>query len=131
MVAGLFRLRLMRWSLKVEAATFLAVLMAGCSGERAKTTSRFELEGQNGALISGTFVMDDTNHASIALVDSTNFTFSAAKVSYAFTNVGTGGQIKVRLFQNEKAQGSSSGVRFVKGRAEMTGLGSSMSVTSE
>ena len=121
----------MQWSLKVGAAILLAPLIIGCGGGRQKTTSRFELEGQNGALVSGTFVIDDTNHISIALVDSTNFTFTADKVNYAFTNVGTGGQIKVRLFQNEKAQGNASGVRFVKGRAEMTGLGASMSVTSE
>jgi hypothetical protein len=121
----------MQWSLKAGAAILLAPLIIGCGGGRAKTTSRFELEGQNGALISGTFVIDDTNRVSIALVDSTNFTFTADKVSYAFTNVGTGGQIKVRLFQNEKPQGNSSGVRLVKGRAETTGVGSTMSVTSE
>jgi hypothetical protein len=116
--------------LRVGIAALLAAVLVGC-GERPKSTSRFELQGQNGALVSGTIVIDDTNQLAIPMVDSTNVTVAADKVSYAFTNVGTGGQIKVRVFQNEKAQGDSSGARFVKGRAEMTGHGSSMSVSSE
>ena len=127
----MFTVRGMDRSLKVGIFGLLAVVVAGCGGTRPKTTSRFELAGQDGALVAGTFVVDETNQVSIAMVDATNFTFTADKVSYAFTNVGTGGKIKVRLFQNEKAQGESTGARFVKGHAEMTGLGSSMSVSSE
>jgi hypothetical protein len=122
----------MQWSVKVGiVVAMLAALGFGCGRRAPKTTSRFELEGANGALVSGTIVIDETNQVSIALVDSTNFTFTADKVSYAFTNVGTGGNINVRLFQNEKPQGKGSGTRFVKGHAEMTAHGASMSLSSD